>query len=209
MLYIFFYLFNRMVFLHIDKKNCMDGKCNMIEKLDTMLANKNTKTFLLIFMEGCGPCNATRPEWTKIKNVLSPHFLKRKDIVIAAIDNELADNLKNLKTKPTGFPTMRFITDSGNTSENYEDSNIMKKDRTIDSFIEWIHLKTGEKNTTKTNVKTNKTYTKNNKNNKNNKTRKHIKKQKGGKWSKKYKLSINCNKPKGFSQKQYCKYGRK
>ncbi|MAV65054.1 MAG: hypothetical protein CMG00_07685 [Candidatus Marinimicrobia bacterium] len=27
----------------------------------------------------------------------------------------------------------------------------------------------------------------------------------GGKWSLKYKRSINCNRPKGFSQKQYCK----
>ena len=33
--------------------------------------------------------------------------------------------------------------------------------------------------------------------------------QKGGKWSRKYKKSINCKRPKGFSQKQYCKYGRK
>ena len=33
--------------------------------------------------------------------------------------------------------------------------------------------------------------------------------QKGGKWSRKYKLSIKCNKSKGFSQKQYCKYSRK
>lgn len=31
----------------------------------------------------------------------------------------------------------------------------------------------------------------------------------GKRWSAKYKRSINCNKPKGFSQKQYCKYGRK
>ena len=29
------------------------------------------------------------------------------------------------------------------------------------------------------------------------------------KWSNNYKKSINCKKPKGFSQKQYCKYGRK
>jgi hypothetical protein len=28
-------------------------------------------------------------------------------------------------------------------------------------------------------------------------------------WSMKYKRSINCNRPKGFSQKQYCKYSRK
>ena len=32
---------------------------------------------------------------------------------------------------------------------------------------------------------------------------------KGGKWSAKYKRSIDCNNPKGFSQKQHCKYGRK
>jgi hypothetical protein len=32
---------------------------------------------------------------------------------------------------------------------------------------------------------------------------------KGKKWSKKYKESINCTHPKGFSQKQHCKYGRK
>ena len=41
-----------------------------------------------------------------------------------------------------------------------------------------------------------------------NKKRKTMKKNKR-KWSKKYKKSINCKKPKGFSQKQYCKYGRK
>jgi hypothetical protein len=35
------------------------------------------------------------------------------------------------------------------------------------------------------------------------------KKKTGGKWSMKYKRSINCNHPKGFSQKQHCKYGRK
>lgn len=29
------------------------------------------------------------------------------------------------------------------------------------------------------------------------------------KWSRKYKLSINCKRPRGFSQRQYCKYGRR
>jgi chromosome segregation ATPase len=32
--------------------------------------------------------------------------------------------------------------------------------------------------------------------------------KKGGEWTAKYKKSINCNRPRGFSQKQYCKYGR-
>ena len=38
---------------------------------------------------------------------------------------------------------------------------------------------------------------------------KKIKKIKKTKWSQKYKKSINCKRPKGFSQKQYCKYSRK
>ena len=29
------------------------------------------------------------------------------------------------------------------------------------------------------------------------------------KWSLKYKRSIDCKHPKGFSQRQHCKYGRK
>ena len=33
-------------------------------------------------------------------------------------------------------------------------------------------------------------------------------KNKTHKWSDKYKKSINCKRPRGFSQKQYCKYGR-
>jgi hypothetical protein len=147
-------------------------------------------------MEGCGPCNATRPEWSKIKNVLSSNFLKKNNIVVAAIDHELADKLTNLKTKPTGFPTMRFITNGGIISENYEDSNVENKDRTIDSFVEWIYLKNG--NDLSKQTKRNFTYKKRKTN-----------KQKGGKWSLKYKRSINCKRPKGFSQKQHCKYGRK
>jgi len=172
----------------------------MITTLDKYINDPNKKVFILIFMEGCGPCNATRPEWSKIKNVLKPQFLNRNDIVIVSIDNTLAEKLKNLKTQPSSFPTMRFLENKGNTVENYEDSNISTKDRTIDSFIEWIKLKTGEKQITKS-EKVKKKIHHNKTRNKHNKT--------GGKWSLKYKKSINCKSPKGFSQKQHCKYGRK
>ena len=45
----------------------------------------------------------------------------------------------------------------------------------------------------------------------NNTNKKTLKKgqKKTRKWSQKYKNSINCRRPKGFSQKQYCKYSRK
>jgi len=44
---------------------------------------------------------------------------------------------------------------------------------------------------------------------KSNRKQTHKQRQKGGKWSEKYKKSIDCNNPKGFSQRQHCKYGRK
>jgi hypothetical protein len=181
-----------MVFLYINQKNYKNGKENLVEQLDKLMGKKDNKIFLLIFMEGCGPCAATRPEWAKLKNVLPDDFLNRDDIVVASIDHELCEQLKNLKSKPPSFPTMRFITGGGDEVENYEDSNIENKDRTVDSFVEWIKLKSS-----KTGGK------------RRSKTRKLRKNKKGGKWSAKYKRSINCKRPKGFSQKQYCKYGRK
>ena len=133
-----------MVFLYINQKNYKKGKENLVEQLDKHMGKKDNKIFLLIFMEGCGPCAATRPEWAKLKNVLSDDFLNRDDIVVASIDHELCEQLKNLKSKPPSFPTMRFITGGGDDVENYEDSSIENKDRTVDSFVEWIKLKSGE-----------------------------------------------------------------
>jgi thiol-disulfide isomerase/thioredoxin len=195
-----------MVYLQINKKNYASGKSNLIDKLNKHLTHKDDKIFILFYMEGCGPCNATRPEWSKLKNVLSNHFLNRDDIVIVSIDKDLAGKLKNIGKEPNSFPTMRYMTHAGKINETYEDSNISKKDRTIDSFVEWIQLKSGEKNITQSESKHSKTKSHKKSSIKlGGGTRKH----RGGKWSLKYKRSINCNRPRGFSQKQHCKYGRK
>jgi thiol-disulfide isomerase/thioredoxin len=194
-----------MVYLQINKKNYKSGKPNLIDKLNKHLTDKDNKIFILFYMEGCGPCNATRPEWSKLKNVISDGFLNRDDIVIVEVDHELAGKLKNIGNEPNSFPTIRYLTNEGKINENYEDSDISKKDRTIDSFVEWIQNKSGEKNITTSGgsyshkkIKRSITYKK-----------KAVTRRRGGKWSLKYKRSINCNRPKGFSQKQHCKYGRK
>lgn len=192
-----------MVYIEINKKNYH----NLIHKLNKYLSNKDAKIFILFYMEGCGPCNETRPEWSKLKNVLSNDILKSNDIIIVSIDKDLYNKLKHVGKEPMSFPTIRFMTNAGEKIQTYEDSEIHNKDRKIDSFVEWIKLKTDEKNITRTEntnfiKKHNKTHKKVNYGHK---TRRKI----GGKWSAKYKRSINCNRPKGFSQRQYCKYGRK
>lgn len=175
-----------MVSLEIDRNNI-----HLIDQLNKYLTNKNNKIFILYYMEGCGPCNATRPEWAKLKNVLAPNGLDRNDIIVAAINQNLSNKLK-FGAQPSAFPTMRFITNNGKFIENYEDANFSyNKDRTVDSFIEWIKSKAIDRPLYHHHIKT--------------RRRRYIR---GGKWSRKYKRSINCRRPKGFSQRQYCKYGR-
>jgi vacuolar-type H+-ATPase subunit F/Vma7 len=184
-----------MVFLNINTKNYneknSDGK-TMIEVLNDLIHdNKNNKVFILYYMEGCGPCNATRPEWDKLKNTLT-EYANDNTIAIVDIDQVLASKVKDKKQAPNSFPTIRFITNKGKEVLNYEDSDVKNKDRSIDSFVEWIKVNTKKQSGGKTFKKKSKNRS-----------------FKGGKWSLKYKRSINCKRPRGFSQKQHCKYGRK
>jgi hypothetical protein len=182
-----------MVFLHIDTKNYDEKDEN--DETPIAILNKFIKdgkhVFALIYMEGCGPCNATRPEWKKIENVLKSN-MNDDDFLVVDIDKDVLDKVDKIGTEPKGFPTIRYISNYGKTTEDFEDSDLNQeyKTRTIDSFIMWIKKKTHNQQGGK-------------------KHNKRIKKIKGGKWSKKYKKSINCKRPKGFSQKQYCKYSRK
>jgi hypothetical protein len=192
------------MFIEINKNNYQEKDIREVLK---KIYTKNNKLdiFILIFMEGCGPCNETRPEWNKLKNILSNIILQDPNIIILSIDKDYFNKLRNIGNSPNSFPTIRYIKIKNKKilqNENYEDSNIEIKDRTIDSFIYWIKHKLNKNKITKNeigNIKTTKNIT--------NKKRKYNRKY-GGKWSLKYKRSINCNNPRGFSQKQYCKYGR-
>lgn len=173
--------------------------------------------FILIYQYGCPPCNATRPEWQKLRKV---RMLKgHDDIVVVDIDKEYNDKLNGyIKTDNIiGFPTMRYI--KGTHAENFEDFDIpdQERKRNVAIFSKWIMSKSGARETPDTREKTAPFKSKNN-HSKNllkggggsSKSRKHKKRmQRGGKWSLKYKRSINCNRPKGFSQKQHCKSKRK
>ena len=126
-----------MKILHIDPKTQNTNQFNEY-------VEQGKKIFVLFYLEGCGPCNATRPEWKKIENSLIK-YKDNNDIVIADVDQELLKEIKYLSNQPKGFPTIRYISNKGKTSEDYEDSPIEKKDRTIDSFVKWIDYKINNK----------------------------------------------------------------
>jgi hypothetical protein len=193
-----------MVFLHIDTKNYNvkeDKAETPIQVLNNFIAT-GKKVFALIYMEGCGPCNSTRPEWGKIKHILKKNDM---DFLVVDIDKDLISKVKNIGLPPRGFPTIRFISNKGKTIEDFEDCKLSEeyKNRTIDSFVKWIQFKLHKPRHKSTNKRRHK------------KIQKQMggkqmgEKPTGGKWSLKYKRSIHCQRPKGFSQKQYCRYTRK
>ena len=96
--------------------------------------------FILVFMEGCGPCNATRPEWNKIKDILEEKYINNNNIVIVDVNNNFLKDLKYIG-QVDGFPTLKYISNNGNKVEIYEDAAIDNKDRSVDSFVKWIESK--------------------------------------------------------------------
>jgi thiol-disulfide isomerase/thioredoxin len=124
-----------MKILHIDPKN-------KNTKMFNDYVEQGKHIFVLFYLDGCGPCNATRPEWTKIENALKDKYEKNEKLVIADVDQEFLKEIKYLTSQPKGFPTIRYISDKGKTSEDYEDCpDVKEKDRKIDSFVEWIDSK--------------------------------------------------------------------
>ena len=120
-----------MEFLHINSSN------DNAQQFDKMV-NDGKHVFVIIYMEGCRPCNETRPEWTKIENILGQpqQKIKYPGVVVADVDQIVCNNIKHISDL-SGFPTMRYISDRGNIVENYEN------DRSIDAFIKWIDSKHG------------------------------------------------------------------
>jgi hypothetical protein len=76
----------------------------------------------------------------KIENVLKDKYDKNDDLVVIDVDQELLKKMTKLKEEPKGFPTILYITDKGETSEEYdeEDRNQFRK---VDSFVKWIDSK--------------------------------------------------------------------
>ena len=148
--------------------------------------------FLFTYLDGCGPCNQTKPKWDNMKDKIK----NKNDIVVVRLNSKLFPLLKKMGSEPSGYPSIRYVTTNGvEEYENCTGSGV--KDRSTESFLRWIEHKLGSSSHKKQ------------RHSKRTRRHKRAHSQKGGKWTLKYKKSINCKKPKGFSQRQHCKYGRR
>ena len=118
-----------MIVLHIETEK----DAFMVDKL----INQGSDVFILVYMKGCGPCNATRPEWEKIEPTLKSQYAKNNKLVVIDINKDFINKIKHIGSID-GFPTMKYISNYGKKVEPYEKSSINRKDRSLDSFVNWI-----------------------------------------------------------------------
>jgi len=157
--------------------------------------------FVLIYMDGCGPCMNTHPKWLELES----DFKDQDDIGVFDIEmSNLGEiNHEGLKRNIAGYPTMRHV--HGDSASEYEKCENISHDRTHESFVDWINKMSSKKKSSmrgggRSRAKVGR---------RTRKTTKRARRTSGGrKWSLKYKRSINCRRPRGFSQRQYCR-GRK
>jgi thioredoxin-like negative regulator of GroEL len=96
-----------------------------------------TNIFVLIYMNGCGPCEETKPEWIRLKNK------KWGNTIICQINQDVLPksgifNINDI----TGFPTIRHYLNNSKTHD-------YQGERTAVAFENWINSIVGESDKTK------------------------------------------------------------
>lgn len=117
------------------------------------LINSGKDVFILIYMEGCGPCNTVRPEWTKLENILKSKTKnkhsgnkhngnkyngnKYANMVVAQVESDHLDEMK-FNRVPEGFPTIKHISNKGTLEEDFN------KERNVTALMEWVNSATSK-----------------------------------------------------------------
>jgi len=142
-----------MHFIHInDPTDSSNHKCKNVhasksldKKIDMVkdAIKNNKKVYMLIYMMGCGPCEATRPEWYKLEHSPLVKGLDN-DIYVVDIDKKFINRLSDVMDTSdiSGFPTLRYIFDG--KTEEFESSSVPTKSRETESFAAWTQSHIGD-----------------------------------------------------------------
>lgn len=124
-----------MIFKHI--KTNSDPK-DLEEVNNGVYKGKNA--FILVFMEGCGPCNETLPEWKRIETILGKKYQNNDSFIVAAINKDFLSSIPYIGAIE-GFPTMKYVSKKGHDIETFESTKFGKGERKTSSFVSWIESK--------------------------------------------------------------------
>lgn len=112
--------------LHIDQ----DASDEELQMAQQWMKDKD-HVYVLVYLDGCGPCNQVRPEWQKLPDIVEPP--PSKHIGIMDINQAIVHRIPQIPT-PLAFPTIQHFTHQGNTVHSFDDS----LDRSASTLAKWI-----------------------------------------------------------------------
>ena len=109
-------------------------------KVRTHLKGVPKHTFVMFYMNGCGPCNQTKPLWMETAKYFNglkiPSKKQKEGLIICAIESKFA-NLINKDIN--GYPTFCYYLNG-----QLQPNDNFKAERSVQEFVNWIN-KAGEK----------------------------------------------------------------
>lgn len=96
--------------------------------------NLGNHVFILIYRNGCGPCNRAKPEWYGLKSVLEEKYKTRDDVAIIDVEAKHLSAIKNIGVVDR-VPTFKYIHNKTQRQESYVGT------RSTDEFVKWIESK--------------------------------------------------------------------
>jgi thiol-disulfide isomerase/thioredoxin len=131
---------------------------NKINEIKSSIKNQ-TPIFMLLHSENCGHCIKMLPNWRQLKHSDEIKEKRNHPFLIVDIEHKMIEKLKDEELNEdlkldniVGYPTIIQI--HKGKIEPYEESDISLKDRSTDSFIEWIESKLEEHNIKEKNTTT-------------------------------------------------------
>ena len=98
-----------------------------------VMFDEGKQLFVLVYMNGCGPCEQTKPQWDAIRDRMGdmPTYMADDSLAVVKLNQEQLPEVGDLVGQVDGFPTIRRVA-RGKQPAEFEDQ------RTTDDFIAWI-----------------------------------------------------------------------
>jgi thiol-disulfide isomerase/thioredoxin len=77
----------------------------------------NGKAMVLYYMQGCGACEAMKPEWEKFEDELSKEKYNSYDVLVARVRSDYLNDVKCDHSGLIGFPTILKLMNGQKVSE--------------------------------------------------------------------------------------------
>ena len=90
--------------------------------------------FMLIYKNGCGPCNRAKPEWYALKSVLEDKYKTRNDVAIVDVEAKHVPTIKDIGIV-SRVPTFKYIHKKTLRQEDYVGG------RSTNDLVKWIESK--------------------------------------------------------------------